>query len=113
MVVEYSIQVGFSMRISECLMNQGKRLDLQLLNRFVYDTLENPECYTDVKSWFSQLLRALLPVTLIRTGQAANESVAQALTCRMLKDVESEYSQGVIPRFRMMAVVGRRTSESV
>ncbi|KAK4862974.1 hypothetical protein LT330_010685 [Penicillium expansum] len=113
MVTEYSIQAGFSMRISECLTDQGKRLELQSLNQYGYGTLEKPECYTDVKPWFSQLLRALLPVTLIRTGRASNQLAAQALTCQMLEDVESEYSQGVIPRFQIMVIVGRRPSESV
>lgn len=113
MVTDYSIQAGFSMQVSKSIMDQGHRLGLVPLTQYDYSSLAKPDFYAEVKVWFTQLLQVLVPVTLIRSGRAADDAVAEKLSHKMLYDLHVEYAQGVVPRLRIIAIVGRKPLLSV
>ncbi|KAJ5742384.1 uncharacterized protein N7511_011403 [Penicillium nucicola] len=113
MIIEYSATAGFCMRISESIMDQGKRLGLEVLKQDDYNILERTENYSEARLWIFQLLQALLPVTFLRTRRAESESTARSLTCQTLQNVELEYTHGVLPKFQTFAIVGKRPTDSL
>ncbi|KAE8139829.1 hypothetical protein BDV38DRAFT_291111 [Aspergillus pseudotamarii] len=108
LVSEYMADAGLSLRMSNLLMREGWNLGLQGLRKYEYSTLATPEHYADIQLWCSQLLQAILPVTILRSGQTGDQTEANAIASRMLREMEAAYSDGIVPELKMFTVIGRK-----
>ncbi|KAE8320486.1 hypothetical protein BDV39DRAFT_211622 [Aspergillus sergii] len=107
-VTGYMADAGLSLRVSDLLMREGKNLELQGLRKYEYSPLANPEHYSDIKLWGSQLYKAILPVAILRSGEAGDKAEAKTTASRMMREMEATYSDGIVPELRIYTVIGRK-----
>ncbi|KNG87367.1 hypothetical protein ANOM_005918 [Aspergillus nomiae NRRL 13137] len=108
LILEYMGSAGLSGRLSDLLINEGKKLELQELRKYEYSTLENPDHYADIQLWFDQIIQTILPVTVLRSGQAGGQDEAKDMASQMMEEIRAAYSGGSVPDLRVSTVIGRR-----
>lgn len=99
---------GLSLEVSNVLMREGRNLEFQDLRKYEYSPLVNPAHYKYIQLWGSQLYRAILPVSILRSGQAGDPTEAKEIASRMLGEMEATYSDGIVPELRLYTVIGRK-----
>ncbi|KAE8307948.1 S-adenosyl-L-methionine-dependent methyltransferase [Aspergillus transmontanensis] len=107
-VTGYMKEAGLSLRVSDVLMRESRNCELQDLRKYEYSPLVSPEHYPHIQLWGSQLYRAILPVSILRSGQARDKADAKEIASRMLEEMEATYSDGIVPELRVYTVIGRK-----
>lgn len=105
----YMARAGLSLHLSDLLMEEGTKLELQEIRKYEYNTLTNPDNYEEVQIWFNQLCHAILPVILWRSGQAGNEADSKSMAAGILTDMHAAYCDGAVPSLRIFTVIGKKS----
>ncbi|KAE8354505.1 S-adenosyl-L-methionine-dependent methyltransferase [Aspergillus coremiiformis] len=77
------------------------------VTRQSYNTIDKPHLHDAARGWLVQVLRSLLPKSMLGTGEVTEESVAIERTERLVGELES-HCQNVLPVVNLHVVVGRK-----
>lgn len=72
-----------------------------------FNTRSKPELVDAARAWTAEAVRALIPSSLVKTGEIEEEAVARQYVEGLLVGFE-EQCAGVLPMVNMEMVVGRR-----
>ena len=77
------------------------------ISRQSYNTIDKPYLHDSARAWLVQVLRSLLPKSMLGTGEVTEEKDAVERTERLVGELESR-CQNVLPVVNLHVVIGRK-----
>lgn len=98
---------GLSANSPELIEYEARRTGFVGLHRELFNTRSRPHLADPARSWISQVLRSLIPTSMVRTGAANEEGVAMERVEGLMVEFERHCAKAT-PLVNVHVVVGRK-----
>lgn len=106
-VNDATVKFGLSANPPELIEYEARRTGFVGLHRELFNTRSRPHLADPARSWISQVLRSLIPTSMVKTGAANEEGVATERVGGLLAQFERHCAKAT-PLANLHVVVGRK-----
>ncbi|KAE8392824.1 hypothetical protein BDV23DRAFT_51332 [Aspergillus alliaceus] len=110
-IASAAVNLGLCPMAPMLIEKLANNIGFEDVSRQSYNTIDKPYLHDAARTWLVQVLRSLLPKSMLGTGEATEESVAVERTEKLVGKLQ-RHCQNVVPVVNLHVVIGKKPISS-